>query len=261
MSIAFDRVKGGKLKLKGGKQLGNSPKEGRNLKVRKKAEIHVNEDEISHGGWWCMTENSKLTGCNVAIETSPFTYVMAMDNGKFTLGPPHKAGEQPSPEEILTLIRPPDADWFALKSGYGKYLSVDGKGFLVAMTDAASTRERWELVFEDGKMALMGHNNCFMNYDNDAEGYIMVNSKKAKENEMIKMRTNAERAVVGDSVPEQDQKPSGECEVSYIKLYQHSKVKVSQEDRSNVKRAKMQGNLHEVLLDRREKMKADRYCK
>ncbi|KRX36880.1 Protein FRG1 -like protein, partial [Trichinella murrelli] len=149
MSIAFDRVKGGKLKLKGGKQLGNSPKEERNLKVRKKAEILVNEDEISHGGWWCMTENSKLTGCNVAIETSPFTYVMAMDNGKFTLGPPHKAGEQPSPEEILTLIRPPDADWFALKSGYGKYLSVDGKGFLVAMTDAASTRERWELVFED----------------------------------------------------------------------------------------------------------------
>ncbi|OUC47823.1 FRG1-like family protein [Trichinella nativa] len=261
MSIAFDRVKGGKLKLKGGKQLGNSPKEGKNLKVRKKAEILVNEDEISHGGWWCMTENSKLTGCNVAIETSPFTYVMAMDNGKFTLGPPHKAGEQPSPEEILTLIRPPDADWFALKSGYGKYLSVDGKGFLVAMTDAASTRERWELVFEDGKMALMGHNNCFMNYDNDAEGYIMVNSKKAKENEMIKMRTNAERAVVGDSVPEQDKKPSGECEVSYIKLYQHSKVKVSQEDRSNVKRAKVQGNLHEVLLDRREKMKADRYCK
>ncbi|KRX76016.1 Golgi-specific brefeldin A-resistance guanine nucleotide exchange factor 1 [Trichinella sp. T6] len=250
MSIAFDRVKGGKLKLKGGKQLGNSPKEGKNLKVRKKAEILVNEDEISHGGWWCMTENSKLTGCNVAIETSPFTYVMAMDNGKFTLGPPHKAGEQPSPEEILTLIRPPDADWFALKSGYGKYLSVDGKGFLVAMTDAASTRERWELVFEDGKMALMGHNNCFMNYDNDAEGYIMVNSKKAKENEMIKMRTNAERAVVGDSVPEQDKKPSGECEVSYIKLYQHSKVKVSQEDRSNVKRAKVQGNLHEVLLDR-----------
>ncbi|KRZ53661.1 Golgi-specific brefeldin A-resistance guanine nucleotide exchange factor 1 [Trichinella nativa] len=228
---------------------GNSPKEGKNLKVRKKAEILVNEDEISHGGWWCMTENSKLTGCNVAIETSPFTYVMAMDNGKFTLGPPHKAGEQPSPEEILTLIRPPDADWFALKSGYGKYLSVDGKGFLVAMTDAASTRERWELVFEDGKMALMGHNNCFMNYDNDAEGYIMVNSKKAKENEMIKMRTNAERAVVGDSVPEQDKKPSGECEVSYIKLYQHSKVKVSQEDRSNVKRAKVQGNLHEVLLD------------
>ncbi|KRZ45985.1 Golgi-specific brefeldin A-resistance guanine nucleotide exchange factor 1 [Trichinella pseudospiralis] len=247
MSIAFDRVKGGKLKLKGGKQLGNSHKS--TLKVRKKTEIHVSEDEISHGGWWCMTENSKLTACNVAIETSPFTYVMAMDNGKFTLGPPHKAGEQPSPEEILTLIRPPDADWFALKSGYGKYLSVDEKGFLVAMADAASTRERWELVFEDGKMALMAHNNCFMNYDNDAEGYIMVNSKKAKENEMIKMRTNAERAVSGDSVPEQDQKPSGECEVSYIKLYQHSKVKVSQEDRSNVKRAKVQGNLHEKRKD------------
>jgi protein FRG1 len=38
-------------------------------------------------------------------------------------------------------------------------------------------------------------------------------------------------------------------------------VKVSSEKRGVLKQAKQDGKLHEALLDRREKMKADRYCK
>ena len=33
------------------------------------------------------------------------------------------------------------------------------------------------------------------------------------------------------------------------------------ENRGVLKKAKVAGKLHEALLDRREKMKADRYCK
>ena len=36
---------------------------------------------------------------------------------------------------------------------------------------------------------------------------------------------------------------------------------MNQEDKSVLKKAKKDGALHEVMLDRREKMKADRYCK
>ena len=43
--------------------------------------------------------------------------------------------------------------------------------------------------------------------------------------------------------------------------FQDRRLRVNQEDKSALKKAKKDGSLHEVMLDRREKMKADRYCK
>lgn len=39
------------------------------------------------------------------------------------------------------------------------------------------------------------------------------------------------------------------------------KILPSKEDRQKLRKAKEEGRLAETLLDRREKMKADRYCK
>lgn len=43
--------------------------------------------------------------------------------------------------------------------------------------------------------------------------------------------------------------------------FQDKKLKICAEDRSHLEKAKTEGILHETLLDRRSKMKADRYCK
>jgi protein FRG1 len=43
--------------------------------------------------------------------------------------------------------------------------------------------------------------------------------------------------------------------------FQDKKLRVNTDDRSELERARLEGNLHEALLDRRSKMKADRYCK
>ncbi|CDW52361.1 protein FRG1 [Trichuris trichiura] len=251
MAEEYRRVVGGRLKLKGGKRTPVIAKKG---KEKKPKQDKVSESDLAHGGWWSFTEETVKSSCSVALETMPHTYVMALDNGKFTLGAPHSPGEGPSPEEIFVFIRPVDAPWIALKSGYDKYLGVNNEGYVVAVADAIGPRERWELVFEDvpslGKMALLSSNGCFFNYNGDDEGYLMANSKTAKENEIIVMRSNAERNIPTEPTADVDLKPSKECELTYVKMYQHSKVKINAEDRKYVRQAKGEGNLHEVLLDR-----------
>uniref|UniRef100_A0A915KZN8 Uncharacterized protein n=1 Tax=Romanomermis culicivorax TaxID=13658 RepID=A0A915KZN8_ROMCU len=68
----------------------------------------------------------------------------------------------------------------------------------------------------------------------------------------IFLRTNRERDTKVDLTPDLDKiKDSGKCEVSYVKLYQHSKVKLNPEDQTTVKKARDDGSLHETLLDRK----------
>ncbi len=52
----------------------------------------------------------------------------------------------------------------------------------------------------------------------------------------------------------------GGVELNYVKKFQNHKIRISNEDRTVLVKAKKEGDLHEVLLDRRSKMKADRYC-
>lgn len=55
------------------------------------------------GGWRPIENEIDLRGgINVCIEcdTVPGTYLAAMDNGRFTIGGPHLAGEGPNPEEV-----------------------------------------------------------------------------------------------------------------------------------------------------------------
>ena len=53
-------------------------------------------------------------------------------------------------------------------------------------------------------------------------------------------------------------------ELNYVKKFQKfqdKRIRMSKEDAGELAKAKEVGTLHEKLLDRREKMKADRYCK
>ena len=55
-----------------------------------------------------------------------------------------------------------------------------------------------------------------------------------------------------------------DTELHYVKMFQSfqdRKLRINTDARSNIKRAKEEGNLHAELLNRREKMKSDRYCK
>ncbi|KAH0546372.1 protein FRG1 homolog [Cotesia glomerata] len=256
----YNKVRVGKLKLKGEKT--KSKKRKQKKQDNKDEETKVAENDApQHGGWWKVNSFSEITG-TVAIEFGNHTYIKALDNGLFTLGAPHDEGDGPSPEEILTAF-PVNENKIALKSGYGKYVGIDKRGVVIGRNDAVGAMEQWEPVFQDGKLAILGNNSCFMSVTEEDD--VICNSKTAGPQEYVCLRSMVQR--IDDptkGIPIEEQGSLTEVEVNYVRKFQKfqdKKLRINTEDRSKLATAKAEGILHETLLDRRSKMKADRYCK
>ncbi|GAB6021370.1 hypothetical protein CHUAL_003978 [Chamberlinius hualienensis] len=258
----YANVRRGKLVLKGDK-IGKKSKKRKRQGINEELEPNQYDpqDTINHGNWWRISKFEEMSGC-ISIELAPYCYMLALDTGLFTMGPPRPKGEGPCPEEILTAVKVSD-NKVALKSGYGKYLRIGPEGLIVGRSDAIGSMEQWEPVFQDGKLAISGCNDCFISCNDD--GDIVADNKKAGTNEMLVARSNAPRDNnPKNSLPEEERSGIKSTEINYVKKFQSfqdKRMRVNEEDRGKLKKAKEDGNLHEVLLDRRSKMKADRYCK
>ncbi|KAK8388575.1 hypothetical protein O3P69_020514 [Scylla paramamosain] len=260
----YGKVKVGQLKLKGEKK---SHKKHKSKKRKAEDEDgstsgSKDTDTADHGGWWHCRALHQMTG-SVAIQLGGLpVYVRALDNGLFTAGAPHDQGDGPSPEEVLTAV-PAGDERIAFKSGYNKYLGVDGAGRVVGRADAIGPREMWQPVFQDEQTALLGANDCFLG--RDEEDNVVAINQRAGPDQMVVVRSNTIRECDRPKeVPEEERGKLKDVEKNYVKKFQKfqdKRLRINEDGVAELKAARNEGSLHEALLDRRSKMKADRYCK
>ncbi|CAH8491510.1 unnamed protein product [Schistosoma rodhaini] len=275
---SYSFVRPGKLKLKGEKKKKHHKRRQESKPKVEKTERILEAD--AHGGWWSAKEFDEVkdsiaiqvyvatdkpsttdeleadthSGQNANDEFTGACYLSATDEGLVVIGPPRKYGEPPAPEEIFTAMQVSDTK-VAFKSGYGRYLGVSTKSdaILGATADAVGVFEQFEPIFQDGRSALLGANNCFLSADPITDD-IVFKSQQAKTNEMVIFRSN--KPLIHDpllDIPEEEREGLKKAEVNYVRKFQSwqdQKLRLSKEDFSDVKRARHSGNLYECLLDR-----------
>ena len=117
---------------------------------------------------------------------------------------------------------------------------------------------------QDGKLAIQGYNNCFLSIDPKEDTFV-ANSKTVTDINIVQVRSQSVKEVNPlKDVPTEEQGSVSQIELNYVKKFQKfqdKKVRINPADKKELDSALEHGNLHETLLDRRSKMKADRYCK
>lgn len=73
----------------------------------------------------------------------------------------------------------------------GKYVSVNARGEVFARSEAVGPQEQIEVVIENEKFALQGHNGYFLTITDDLE--LKALSRTAKSKEIFCLRTNSIR--------------------------------------------------------------------
>jgi protein FRG1 len=174
---------------------------------------------LRHGGYWKVKTFDEITG-HISIEFGNKTYIKALDNGKFILGPPHGDGEVPDPEEILTAIKVNETK-IALKSGYGKFLSLEKDNTITGRAEAVGTMEQFEPIFQDDKdgieMAILCANQCFMAIDPEDDELVAVRRKVGTaEIAVIRSSASREKNTDDDGVPSEEKADLSQVEINYV---------------------------------------------
>ncbi|THU87240.1 actin-crosslinking protein [Dendrothele bispora CBS 962.96] len=157
-------------------------------------------------------------------------------------------------------------------TGEGKFLSCDAHGIVSADRDARGPQEEWTpVVLPDGMIAFMNIYEKYLSVDEVAGGslqlrgdsenvgfgerfWVKIQNKYKKEAHEEEKKKSLKEGMVGTSRID---------EAGTNRLHQAwgaGRSVVSSQDKRELKQAKKEGRLQEALLDRRAKLKSDRFC-
>ncbi|EPZ31066.1 hypothetical protein ROZALSC1DRAFT_26951, partial [Rozella allomycis CSF55] len=157
---------------------------------------------------------------------------------------------------------------FSFKTGFGKYLSSDKYGIVEARAEAIGLQEEWKVIQRDDGWAIMNAYDKFLSFDAKTLE-IRCDSEHVGFNETFqiqmqsryrfeKRERDAEEKRKRILMEQEAQKPTDEGELEFEMLrryhsWNNNKFVKPKETVDEIKAAKLKGNLHEVLLDRRSR--------
>ncbi|KAF9435772.1 hypothetical protein BGZ76_005559 [Entomortierella beljakovae] len=269
-------------------------------KKKRKAEGEAKEDDGGSNaeGWVPVKSLSDIGGpLFLTFSSDPSTCVSIDDNSKVIMKPlespededgkpitsnvPFDIAEPTKVNQVLVASLIPDSDRLTLKTFNGRYLSSDKFGIVSADSEAIGMQEEWTIIIkadsEEGGICLQNHYGKFLSVDEVAAE---ENRGKSLSSSSSGFQIRADSDVTGfcelfqakiQAKYRKKAKKSGDVKIATkdyefeqsrkFQTWNHGRVIVSHEDVGDLKKAKKDGRFSEALLDRREKLKSDRYCK
>ncbi|XP_036371378.1 protein FRG1 homolog [Octopus sinensis] len=254
MDELYSGIKVKKLKFKGDKKTVE--------------EVEPEPDTIAHGGWRLIKSLKEIKRAfSVAIELKENQYMFSQDNGKIRLGRVHPPSEPfnfysiddpPDPEEIFTCIRIDHK--IAFKSGYEKYVGIDHKSKdIVGMSAMSTENEMFHPVFESvvfilSNLRIKWH---YMEITVTSCPVLMSMSPViVKKTDVSEIEDSEDNTLYAATLVD--------TEYNFVRRYQsfqYGKIMMTKEGEDSLFKADGQGQLHREMLDRRIKMKSDKYCR
>ncbi|KAJ7581190.1 FRG1-like family-domain-containing protein [Mycena floridula] len=155
-------------------------------------------------------------------------------------------------------------------TGEGKFLSCDAHGLVSADRDARGPQEEWTpVVLPDGMVAFMNVYEKYLSVDEVAGGSLQLRGDSEevgfKERFWVKIQAKYQKEAHEEEKKKKEglTDPTKIDETSSNHIYQAwgaGRSVVSGNDKKELKRARKEGRLAEALLDRRSKLKSDRFC-
>ncbi|RKP23127.1 FRG1-like protein, partial [Syncephalis pseudoplumigaleata] len=250
-------------------------------------------------GWATVTDREQLAGPRfIVYNSTPLRCLTVTEETHqlyFSL-----FGEQPDdgddhtvtlhdaePNDVLQVfvVRQTTAggNTYTLRSATGHYLSADRFGVVTCTKEAAGPTEEWQPVLREDGLAWQSIYGKYLSIEVDEFEKATATTTTTTRGKYSgpRVRADAENitfrevfCVKHQATATRDRKRTSAhagvdvddetYELQQLKRYQSgggAHTSVSREDKHAIKRAKREGHLAQTLLDRREKLKADRYCK
>ncbi|KAJ3130756.1 hypothetical protein HK100_007558 [Physocladia obscura] len=181
----------------------------------------------------------------------------------------------------------------SIKSAFDRYLSCDKFGVVTCETEAVGPYEEWEVVKRPDGFALQsvvrnGYLSAEVDGINDEDvdvekrrkdalgkagfgvgggricGSIRADADGVGFREVFQIRCQVQNKINAHKKKkkEMDELNAAAVDADQLKKFQsYGRTSMTAVEEKLLRRAQKQGNLNETLLERREKIKADRYCK
>ena len=187
--------------------------------------------------------------------------------------------EQAEPESVFQvwtmLTIPSNTSRYAVRTCTGKYLSADKFGQVTAEKEAIGACETWlPLVREDGRLTLQNaQSGWYLGVDEEKwmircdyersnepnQGWLVKCQTAVREK---RLRKGEKQEGGGGGGGEEDGVDQGKALIKKYQSWVSGRHRnAEKEDTEVLLKARREGRLAEALLDKREKTKADRYCK